>query len=76
MIPGALTDQSVYHSELGGIYAITVMTKTICNIFGIVEGRITVMCDGLSALNQASSPNASIQPNSKHFDMIGVIKAW
>jgi hypothetical protein len=71
--PGEPTDQSAYRSELVGIYGIVATIWMLENEHKLI-GAITVGCDGLSALNQASKQYDFINPNEPQFDVIMAIR--
>jgi hypothetical protein len=67
--PGNPDDQSAYRSELTGLYGILA-----CMIWHLqqkynVKGKITVGCDGLSALRQAQKLTDFINPNTPQYDL-------
>ena len=58
--PGLVEDMSSYRSELAGLYAIAFVTQQICDYFHILEGAITVGCDGRSALTQVFNSHINV----------------
>jgi len=48
------------------------MLKKVIMQFQVTEGSILIVCNGLSALRQAQSPNPT-DPNAAHYDLIGAI---
>jgi hypothetical protein len=53
-VPGTEKDQSVYRSELAGIYSLLICVKHICDFFNIHSVSIELIgCDGQSALDKA-----------------------
>jgi hypothetical protein len=71
--PGDPTDQSAYRSELVGIYGIVATIWLLENEYHLI-GDVTVGCDGLSALRQASKQFDFINPNEPQFDVIMAIR--
>jgi hypothetical protein len=71
--PGGPDDQSAYRSELTGIYGIVSTIRYLQRAFN-VSGKITVGCDGLSALRQAENLCDFINPNIPHYDLIMAIR--
>jgi predicted RNA-binding Zn-ribbon protein involved in translation (DUF1610 family) len=72
--PGCPEIQSAYRSELAGLYCIVYYVHFLERQYG-VRGKITVACDGISALNQASKNYDFINPNIPQFDLIMAIRA-
>ena len=52
VVPGDHHSQSLFCSELVGLYGIIHMMDLLCKTFAITTGSIQVGCDGLSALTQ------------------------
>ena len=52
-VPGSLTTQSAYGSELAGIIGVLSSVKLIIEKFNIQGGSITLVLDGESALKAA-----------------------
>jgi hypothetical protein len=50
MVPGALSDQSAYRSEVAGLVGIATMVRELCLFHDITAGTVYLSCDGLSAL--------------------------
>jgi len=71
--PGSATDQSAYRSELFGLWGIFYTLTQLTDTHKLQEGRITVACDGLSALQQAQRDNPT-DPTLAHYDIIGAIR--
>ncbi len=71
--PGDSKDQSAYRSELAGIFSIMVIIEKHCYFYGILEGEITIGCDGLSALNRAFSVVSILDPS---YNLLGAIKHY
>ena len=74
MVPGSNEDQSAYRSELTGLLALLVMTGEICKHHDIMEGSITIGCDGLSALEQTSGEEDIIPLRASDYDILWVIR--
>jgi len=51
--PGERDSQSLYRSELTGLFCIILMVTKLCDFYQIREGGITLGCDGESALAKA-----------------------
>jgi hypothetical protein len=71
--PGAPDDHSSYRSELAGIYAVLTVTNKLCKFFQIKDGRITLGCDGLSALNVSMTEEPSLASDIPNFDLVAAI---
>jgi predicted RNA-binding Zn-ribbon protein involved in translation (DUF1610 family) len=72
--PGTPEIQSAYRSELAGLYGIAYYVYYLERKHG-VSGKITVACDGISALNQVSKNYDFINPNLPQFDLIMAIRS-
>jgi hypothetical protein len=70
IVAGQPGDQSAYRSELSGLLGIVVTVCEICKVHRIVEGRITVACDGEEALLRAFDPDRYTTTKSQNFDLI------
>jgi len=53
LVPGLGDAQSSYRSELTGLYAILDVCHYLCSYLNILEGGITIGCDGLEALRKS-----------------------
>jgi hypothetical protein len=73
VVPGNPEDQSAYRSELTGLYGI-VYTIWHIQMEHKATGRVTVGCDGLSALRQAKLRTDFINPNIPQYDLILAIR--
>lgn len=69
VVPGQSQDQSAYRSELTGLYAIAVSILFLERKFH-VKRKVTVGCDGLSALRQVSKTFDFIDPSMPQYDLI------
>jgi hypothetical protein len=67
--PGLPSVQSAYRSELAGIFGI-LATITLLKKRFHVRANITIGCDGLSAIHQASYLHDCVDPNALHYDLI------
>ncbi len=71
--PGMETDHSAYRSELFGLWGILMSLHQFTTEHQIVEGQVTVACDGLSALRKAQA-NHLTEPSEAHYDLISAIR--
>lgn len=67
--PGPPVVQSAFRSELAGIFGI-LSTITLLEEKFQFSSKITIGCDGLSALQRASYLHDCIDPNALHYDLI------
>jgi hypothetical protein len=72
--PGSPQSQSAYRSELAGLYCVTYYVRFLEKTKHI-HGRITVGCDGMSALDRAGRKSDFIDPNEPQFDLIMAIRS-
>jgi hypothetical protein len=72
-VPGTLTAQSAYRSELAGIAAIITAAKLLVTRFSLSHGAIKIGLDGSEALNQAGG-NWPLVPAQADFDMLSDIR--
>jgi hypothetical protein len=72
--PGPSTSQSAYRSKLAGLYCIVYYVRFLERSKNL-KGIITVGCDGLSALTQASRAWDFINPNEPQYDLIMAIRS-
>ena len=56
--------------ETFGLYCVLVLLKHLCDKFDITEGRVTIGCDCLSALNDCISSEDAPMVNKKDYDLI------
>jgi len=70
--PGTTNDQSTYCSKLFGLWGMLRMILNFTEARQIQTGKITITCDGLSALQQAKSSHPT-DPAVAHYDLIGAI---
>jgi hypothetical protein len=69
--PGNPSDQSAYRSEIAGLFAIGLMASVLCEHHHIQSGRITIGCDGLSALlNSSTDEDFIVQATRPHYDLL------
>jgi hypothetical protein len=74
VVPGNLTDQGSYRSELAGLFGQIIMVNTLCDIHGIKDGSIECGCDGLGALSQVfNDDEASVE--GSQFDLLSATRA-
>jgi len=71
--PGSAEDQSAYHSELFGLWGILHTLTLLTEKYQLHDGRITIACNGLSALKQAQC-NHPTEPTLAHYELIGAIQ--
>ena len=53
LVPGDLSAQGSYRSELVGLYGLTLAIRAICKIYSVTSGSLVVRCDGQEALARA-----------------------
>ena len=75
VVPGDPRDQSAYRSELSGLYGIVTMVNLLCTHYDISKGKVTIACDGDSALWMAIDSHGPVGPDVQQFDMIAAIRA-
>jgi len=71
--PGTTNDQSAYCNELFGLWGIIFVLSQLTKEYAITQGRVTIACDSLLALWQATL-TASVNPGMAHYDLIGAIQ--
>jgi hypothetical protein len=71
--PGHALDHSLYRSELAGIYAVLTIATKLCEFYHIREGKITIGCDGLSALSASIQDDPFLASDISNFDLISAI---
>lgn len=74
--PGDPGIQSAYRSKLTGLLGIVVCVFSLCKAFNIQQGKVTVSCDGLAALNNAFAYEDELPPTVQHFDLLMAIRHW
>ena len=76
MIPGTTGHQGAYRSEAGGLLGIATVLSTLDSIFPPPsEYKITIACDGESALYQClQMPKEKISSSLKHYDIISRVQ--
>ena len=62
-------------SELSGILHIIMIIEKLYAKFAIIEGAVTVSCNGLDYIRMAMDKNTSFSRKPNHFDMISAIDA-
>ena len=69
--PGPPSVQNSYRAEILGLLAILSKLSDLCSTFQIINGKCTIGCDGLEALNQATHGKPEwISPERKQSDFI------
>jgi hypothetical protein len=61
---------SAYKSELAGLLAFQVFLHHLCSFLEIRNGQITVGCNGLSELQQASGTMKALPQDIPSYDVI------
>ena len=72
-VPGPEDWQSAYRSELCGLLGSIYCATTLARKKGIMQGKVRIGCDGLSAIQQISEYKITQTPLRKHFDLISAI---
>ena len=72
-VSGPPHSQSPYCSELVGILATLLHTKTLCTKHNITEGEITIACDGQNALNE-SKYKGPVKVTASNSDLLTTIR--
>jgi len=70
---GVPKDHSSYRSELAGIYAVLTVTNKLCDFYQIKEGRITLGCNGLSALNVSMMEEPFLASDISNFNLVAAM---
>ena len=69
--PGFHSDQSVYCSEINGVYVMMVVLDSICSVWDIPSGGVTLGCDGNLTLRQALEiQSITIKSTQQNFDLL------
>ena len=68
--PGHPKYQDAYRSKLAGIFHVAYIVEEISREFNILEGAITIVCDGLNAIKNAMDRATRYSCVSNHFDLI------
>jgi len=71
--PGQATNQSVYRSELFGLWGILFALKWFMDDYQIKQGQVFVACNDILALRKVKT-RALTDPNEKHYDFISAIQ--
>ena len=68
-VPGPIKEGDSHRCELSGIYGILLIARTICELFDINSGCITIVCDNIQALRLFEH---TYKPDAKdcNFDMV------
>jgi len=76
-VPGYGLDQSIYRSELAGIYAMVVIVENIKEMWTLTGGGILNGCDGKAAPDQALNIKNNMRScQQQQFDMISGIQGY
>ena len=67
-------DQEVYKIQLVGIFHIILIVEDIWSSHNILEGSITITCDGINALEKAMKPNTQLSCLLNHFELISAVE--
>jgi len=70
--PANEQDHSAYLSELFGLWGIMYSLHQFLKDHNIKEGKVTLPCNGLSALCKAQEQQMT-EPNEVHYNLISVI---
>lgn len=73
--PGHPQDQSAFRSELSGIYGQVLLTYTLAQQFKVTHGKVTVGCDGESALYQCFLKSQDLNASERHYDLVNAIRS-
>jgi hypothetical protein len=68
--PGGKQDMSSYRGELTCIYSAVLLILRLSEYFGIQEGRVTLGCDGLSALQRAFDISYPAKVDKPCYDLL------
>ena len=71
--PGLPKDQDAYRSELAGIFHVVSIVEEISQKFNILEGKITITCDGLNTIKKAMDIETRYPCLSNKFNLISAI---
>jgi len=71
--PGSANDQSVYRSELFGLWGIFYSLKWLMDDYGIKQGHLLVVCNRILALQKAKA-KVILEQQEKHYDLISAIQ--
>ena len=66
-------DQDSYRSELAGLFQVVSFVEEIIQKFNILEGAITIKCNGLNAIKKSMDRETRYSCISNHFDLISAI---
>lgn len=67
--PGQASDQSALRSELSGLYGALLVLYHIYQYFNLTQGRNTVKCDNLTAVQTALNKNWYVCATAPHWDL-------
>jgi hypothetical protein len=68
--PGHAEDQSLYRSNLAGMFSIIVFLSLIVEFFHVKEGRIEVVCDGIKVLRSIYHEFNMVKGGANSFDLV------
>jgi hypothetical protein len=71
--PGSADAQCSHRSELAGILAVITNVNRLCKRFNILNGGLTIGCDGVGAIRSICNPYI-YRSQHKHFDIVTSIK--
>jgi hypothetical protein len=71
--PGELGIHCSHRSELSGLLSGILYITDICKTHNILNGHITIGCDGLGAISACSEFYEVVSSNRKHFDLLRAI---
>ena len=72
-VPVPPQSQCSYRSELFGIYLVLLTVKVICEKYNILQGRLTIGCDNIGALDKGLREQFFPSVKHKHYDLIWAI---
>ena len=74
IVPGPLTDGDSNRCELAGLYGIALLLTTLCQLFHITRGSITIACDNLEAI-KILYPGFCPHPKQTNYCMIWLLQS-
>ena len=72
-VPGHLTSQGAYRSEIVGIFATLQLCKKICDQFNVTKGALTLACNNIAASKSALLHDTYPDTKWRHFDILQAI---
>ena len=77
VVPGFASDQSVYRSEIAGIYGAVLVSEIVKEAWAINKGGIIIGCDGKEALKQAIDIDTKVTScKQQQFDLLSGIQGY